>query len=60
MLARTGLLTLIFGAACAIILAALSPAVAMLMLGAIGLIYLITRKVGLPVPHLSSFASFPA
>ena len=59
MLARTGLLTLIFGAAAAIGLTALSPAVAMLMLGAIGLIYLITRKVYLPVPHLEFFRLVP-
>lgn len=55
MLARTGLLALIFGAAAAIGLAALSPVVAMLMLGAIGLVYLITRKEYLPVPHLEFF-----
>jgi cytochrome c-type biogenesis protein len=59
MLARTGLLASIFGAAAAIGLAALSPVVAMLMLGAIGLVYLITRKVYLPVPHLEFFRLIP-
>jgi cytochrome c-type biogenesis protein len=59
MLARTGLLALIFGAAAAVGLTAWPEAVAMFMLGAIGLVYLVTRKIYLPVPHLEFFRLIP-
>jgi len=59
MLARTGLLTLIFGAAAAIGLTALPESLAALMLGVIGLVYLTTRKIYLPVPHLEFFHLVP-
>lgn len=59
LLARTGLLALIFVAAAAVGLAALPSRVAMVMLGVIGLIYLVTRKVYLPVPHLEFFRVLP-
>ena len=59
MLSRIGLLSLIFVMAAAIGLAALSAQAAMLMLGVIGLVYLITRKVYLPVPHLEFFRLIP-
>lgn len=59
LLARTGLLALIFVAAAAVGLAALPSQVAMAMLGVIGLIYLVTRKVYLPVPHLEFFRVLP-
>ena len=58
-LSRIGLLSLIFGMAAAIGLAALPAQAAMLMLGGIGLVYLITRKVYLPVPHLEFFRIIP-
>ena len=53
MLSRIGLLALLFGAAAAIGLTALSTQAAMLMLGVIGLVYLITRKV---YPNVKSMA----
>lgn len=59
MFSRIGLLSLIFGVAAAIGLAALSAQAAMLMLGGIGLVYLISRKVYLPVPHLEFFRLIP-
>lgn len=59
MLARTGLLASIFGAAAAVGLAAWPETVAMFMLGAIGLVYLVTRKIYLPVPHLEFFRLIP-
>jgi len=58
-LSRIGLLALIFGVAAAIGLTALSAQAAMLMLGVIGLVYLISRKVYLPVPHLEFFRLVP-
>jgi cytochrome c-type biogenesis protein len=58
-LARTGLLALIFVAAAAVGLAALPSRVAMVMLSVIGLIYLVTRKIYLPVPHLEFFRLLP-
>lgn len=58
-LARTGLLALIFAVAAAVGLATLPSWVAMVMLGVIGLVYLITRKVYLPVPHLEFFRMLP-
>lgn len=59
LLARTGLLSLIFGVAAATGLAALSARAAMLGLGGIGLVYLVSRKVYLPVPHLEFFRLIP-
>jgi cytochrome c-type biogenesis protein len=59
LLARTGLLALIFGIAASVGLATLSSGLAMSMLGAIGFVYLITRKVYLPVPHLECFRLLP-
>lgn len=59
MLSRIGLLVIIFGSAAAIGMAELSANVAILMLSVIGLIYLITRKIYLPVPHLEFFRLLP-
>ena len=59
MLSRIGLLSLIFGMAAVIGLAALSAQAAMLMLGGIGFVYLVSRKVYLPVPHLEFFRLIP-
>lgn len=59
LLARTGLLVLIFGIAAAVGLAELPSGVAMIMLGVIGLVYLVSRKIYLPVPHLEFFRLFP-
>lgn len=58
-LARALLLTMIFSSAAAIGLAELSSTKAMLMLGVIGLVYLITRKIYLPVPHLEFYRLIP-
>lgn len=58
-LARALLLTVIFSSASAIGLTQLSSTMAMLMLGVIGLVYLITRKIYLPVPHLEFFRLIP-
>ena len=55
MLSRTGLLVVIFSSAAAMGIAELSANMAILMLSVIGLIYLITRKIYLPVPHLEFF-----
>ena len=59
MLSRTLLLVLIFGSAAVIGLAEFSSHIAMLMLGMTGLIYLITRKIYLPVPHLEFYRLIP-
>jgi len=59
MLSRIGLLVIIFGSAAVIGMAELSANVAILMLSVIGLIYLITRKIYLPVPHLEFFRLLP-
>ena len=59
MLARTGLLALVFGTAATIGLTVLPGTVAMLMLGVIGFVYLVTRKIYLPVPHLEFFRLIP-
>lgn len=59
MLSRTLLLIAVFSTAAAIGLAALASNMAMLMLSATGLIYLITRKIYLPVPHLEFFRLLP-
>ena len=60
MLSRIGLLVIIFGSAAVIGIAELSANAAILMLSVIGLIYLITRKIYLPVPHLEFFRLIPA
>lgn len=59
MLSRALLLVGLFSAAAAIGLAEISANSAMLMLGAIGLVYLITRKIYLPVPHLAFYRMLP-
>ena len=59
LLARTALLALIFGVAASVGVATLSSGMAMAMLGAIGLVYLVTRRVYLPVPHLEFFRLLP-
>ena len=59
MLSRTLLLVVMFSSAAAIGLAELSSTMAMLMLGVIGLVYLITRKIYLPVPHLEFYRLIP-
>ncbi|BBP05401.1 hypothetical protein TPL01_31290 [Sulfuriferula plumbiphila] len=58
-LSRVLLLVAVFSAAAAIGLAELSANTAMLMLGGIGLVYLITRKIYLPVPHLEVYRLLP-
>ena len=59
MLARTALIVTVFVIAAVIGLAELSSNIAMLVLGVIGLIYLLTRKIYLPVPHLEFFRLIP-
>ena len=59
MLSRTLLLVMLLSTAAAIGLAELSANTAILMLSVIGLIYLITRKIYLPVPHLEFFRLLP-
>ena len=59
MLSRALLLVGLFSAAAAIGLAELSANTAMLMLGMMGLVYLITRKIYLPVPHLAFYRLLP-
>ena len=56
---RVGLLALIFGLAAFAGLSALSTSMVMAMLGGIGLLYLVTRKIYLPVPHLEFFRLLP-
>lgn len=58
-LSRALLLSLLFSFAAAIGLEQLTQKTATLMLGMTGLIYLITRKVYLPVPHLEFFRLLP-
>ncbi len=58
-LSRVLLLVVIFSAAAVIGLAELSASTAMLMLSVIGLVYLITRKIYLPVPHLEFYRLLP-
>ena len=58
-LSRILLLVGLFSTAAVIGLAELSANVAMLILSVIGLIYLITRKIYLPVPHLEFFRLLP-
>ncbi len=59
MLSRTLLLVAVFSGAAVIGLAELSAHTAMLMLSAIGLVYLITRKIYLPVPHIEFYRLLP-
>jgi len=58
-LSRALLLSLLFSCAAAIGLEQLAQKTATLMLGMIGLVYLITRKFYLPVPHLEFFHLLP-
>ena len=58
-LSRALLLSLLFGCVAAIGLEQLAQKTAMLMLGMFGLVYLITRKIYLPVPHLEFFRLLP-
>lgn len=59
MLSRTLLLVILFSSAAAIGLAELGSHIVILMLGVIGSIYLITRKIYLPVPHLEFYRLIP-
>lgn len=59
MLSRTLLLVTLFSSAAAIGLAELASRTAFLILGVIGSIYLITRKIYLPVPHLEFYHLIP-
>jgi len=58
-LSRTLLLMAIFGAAAWVGLDVIPTATAMTMLGVIGTIYLISRKIYLPVPHIEFFYLIP-
>ena len=58
-LSRSALLAGLFGTAAAIGLDGLSASQAALMLGTIGTVYLVTRRVYLPVPHLEFFRLIP-
>ncbi len=58
-LSRTALLAGVFGSAAWIGLTTIAPATALFMLSVIGAIYLITRKIVLPVPHLEFFRLLP-
>jgi len=58
-LSRTLLLVAVFSGAAVIGLAELSAHTAMLMLSAFGLVYLITRKIYLPVPHIEFYRLLP-
>ena len=58
-LSRTLFLVILFSSAAAIGLAELASHIVILMLGVIGSIYLITRKIYLPVPHLEFYRLFP-
>jgi hypothetical protein len=57
--ARTILLSTLFGVAAWMGLTAISQYQALVMLGVIGSIYLLTRKIYLPVPHLEFFRLLP-
>ena len=59
LISRTLLLGLLFGSAATLGLSALSATMAMLMLSAVGLVYLISRRVYLPVPHVEFFRLLP-
>ena len=58
-LSRTLLLAALFGIAAWVGLDSIAANTATLMLGVIGAIYLVTRKVYLPVPHLEFFRLLP-
>lgn len=58
-LSRALLLGVLFSCAAAIGLEQLAQNTAVLMLGMIGLVYLVTRKIYLPVPHLEFFRLLP-
>ena len=58
-LSRTLLLMVIFSIAAWVGLDGISTAIAMTMLGVIGTIYLISRKIYLPVPHIEFFYLIP-
>jgi cytochrome c-type biogenesis protein len=58
-LSRSLLLAALFAIAAGIGLDGLSAPRAMLMLGLIGLIYLVSRRIYLPVPHLEFFRLIP-
>lgn len=58
-LSRTFLLVVIFSVAAIIGLAELSSRMAVLILGLIGFVYLITRKIYLPVPHFELYRLLP-
>lgn len=58
-LSRTVLLATLFGGAAWVGLAAIPLNRALVMLGVIGAIYLVTRKIYLPVPHLEFFRLLP-
>jgi cytochrome c-type biogenesis protein len=58
-LSRSFLLAALFAIAAGIGLDGLSAPRAMLMLGIIGLIYLVSRRIYLPVPHLEFFRLIP-
>lgn len=59
LISRTLLLGLLFGGAALLGLSALSATTAILMLSAVGLVYLISRRVYLPVPHVEFFRLLP-
>lgn len=59
LLSRSALLAGLFGTAAAIGLDGLSAPQAALMLGIIGTVYLVTRRIYLPVPHLEFFRLIP-
>lgn len=58
-LSRTILLAAIFGIAAALGLDGISAPRAALMLGLIGTVYLVSRRIYLPVPHLEFFRIIP-
>ena len=58
-MSRMTLLAGVFAAAAWLGLSSISSAMAISMLGGIGAVYLITRKVYLPVPHLEFFRLLP-
>lgn len=58
-LSRTALLATLFGSAAWVGLSAISQPQALIMLSTIGAIYLLTRKIYLPVPHLEFFRLLP-
>lgn len=58
-LSRTSLLMTIFGVAGWVGLEGFSAGTAMIMLAVIGAIYLITRRIYLPVPHIEFFRLIP-